>query len=148
MPDPIQLACNTIKKFEGCKLKAYLDQRGIPTVGYGCTGMLITEQTVWTQAQADQALGIRVQAIYDALRRHLMVGLNENQWAALISMAYNIGVSALLGSTLIRELNERNFEGAAGEFPKWDKITVAGKTTEVPGLLARRLKEQALFQMT
>ena len=143
--NPVTKAISILKEFEGCKLKAYQDQKGVWTIGYGSTGLGIGRDVVWTQEQADKMLTDHVEAIYGILRRIIMPALSEQQWAALISMAYNIGVTALSCSTLIRLINERDFKEAADEFPKWDKITVAGKVIVNQGLLNRRMKERELF---
>lgn len=134
-----------IKQFEGLRLKAYQDQKGIWTVGYGSTGMFVTSQTVWTKDQANLNLRERVDGIYLALRRHIIPPLNSNEWAALISLAYNIGITALFGSTLFKKINERDAAGAADEFLKWDHITVNNVKTVDEGLLARRQHERAIF---
>lgn len=132
---------SVIKNFEGCKLKAYKDQKGLWTCGYGQIGPDIKEGTEWSIEQAEHALEIRVDSIISVLGRHLKTPLNDNQLAALTSLGYNIGIAALFGSTLFRLINERKYNEAANEFPKWCHI---GNVTS-PGLLKRRQAEQKLF---
>ncbi len=138
---PSQACLNLIKQFEGCKLQAYQDQKGIWTVGYGCTGYNIQRGTVWTQAQADQQLAQRVAAFASQVTAAVGLKVNQNQFDALVSLCYNIGPQALRGSTLIRLINQRDYADAANEFLKWDR---AGQSVD-PGLLRRRKAEQKLF---
>ena len=69
------------------------------------------------------------------------VGLNQNQFDALVSFTFNLGGGALRKSTLLRRLNASDFAGASKEFPKWNHI----KGKESQGLTNRRLAEQKLF---
>ena len=69
------------------------------------------------------------------------VKINQNQFDALISFSYNLGLGSLQQSTLLRLLNAGNFQAAADQFPRWDRA--GGK--EGAGLLARRNAERALF---
>ena len=73
------------------------------------------------------------------------IRLTDNQRGALVSFAYNVGVTALKNATLLQKLNTCDINGAAMEFLKWNKITVKGKKKECRGLTARRTAEQALF---
>ncbi|PRP71817.1 lysozyme [Chromobacterium amazonense] len=74
--------------------------------------------------------------------RLVKVQLRQNQFDALVSFSYNLGLGSLQSSTLLRLLNAGDYAGAAGQFILWDKA--GGKA--VPGLLARRQAEQALFK--
>lgn len=130
-----------IRRFEGCRLIAYLDSAGIPTVGYGTTGPDIKLGTLWSQSQANFALVARCNAIASILDGCVVPVLNQNQFDALISLCYNIGQGAFRGSTLLRLVNTRQFEAAGDEFLKWDHV--GGVVS--PGLLARREAERALF---
>ena len=69
------------------------------------------------------------------------VKLNQNQFDALVSFTYNLGAGALGSSTLLGKLNRGDFEGAADEFPKWNKA--GGKVLN--GLVKRRAAERSLF---
>ena len=79
------------------------------------------------------------------IRRVLPKGLNDNQCAALLSLAYNIGIYNFRSSTLVRKLNTGDFIGASNEFVRWNKARVKGKLTVIRGLTRRRLAEKALF---
>src|SRR5687767_4780302 len=95
-----QAGINLIKEFEGCRLKAYKDPVGIPTIGYGrIKGVKMGD--VITQEQADDYLAEEIAAEYaPGVERLVKVVINENQFAALVSFAYNVGVGALGKSTL------------------------------------------------
>lgn len=135
------IALEVIKREEGCKLKAYLDQAGVWTVGYGQTGREINRTTVWTQERAEQALIHYITPLMDVLEDLIRVEVTDNQLAALTSLAYNIGSSAFAKSTVLRELNKKHFDEAADAFLMWHKI----KGNDSPALLKRRQRERALF---
>jgi lysozyme len=69
------------------------------------------------------------------------VPLNDNQYTALLSFAFNRGGGALQAATLRRRLNQADYQGAAEELPKWNKA--GGRV--VAGLTRRRRAERALF---
>lgn len=131
-----------IKEFEGCKLEAYQDQHGIWTIGWGHTGPEVVPGLVWTQEQADAQLVADTQTAVTGVMRYLDVTVNQNQFDALVSFAYNVGVADFAGSTLLRLLNGGYPNMAAAQFPMWDHI--AGQVNA--GLLRRCDAEQALFE--
>lgn len=135
------LAETIIKKFEGCKLTAYLDQGNVPTIGYGATGPDIHIGLSWTQAQADARLESDLSHVEAALTPLVHVTLTEGQRAALLSFAFNLGIHALTTSNLLHLVNSSDTNGAAKEFLRWDHIG----TQEIRGLLIRRLHEATLF---
>lgn len=134
------LACNFIAKWEGCRLSAYRDVAGIPTIGYGRTTNVKMGDTC-TQEQADAWLAEEVETFRRGVRGAVLVPLNENQLAALTSFAYNCGLAAFRGSTLLRKLNLGDYQGAADQFPVWNR---AGNRV-VQGLVNRRAAERELF---
>lgn len=134
-----------IKSFEGCKLTAYPDPGtgGAPwTIGWGTTRGVKPGMTI-TQEEADLLLAEDVSSFAQAVNRLVTVPLNQNQFDALVSFAYNVGSSNLGNSTLLRLLNEGNYEGAAGQFGRWVK---GGSGETLPGLVRRRAAERALFE--
>ncbi|HEV2378722.1 MAG TPA: lysozyme [Terriglobia bacterium] len=137
----LDIATNLIDLFEGCKLAAYPDVAGIWTVGYGSTGPDVCEGTVWTQAQAEEHRAVVLGSLQRALPRLTNRLCTDNQTAALVSFAYNVGLHALAGSTLLRLFNAHDDKGAADQFLRWDR---AGGS-EVQGLLRRRVVERAVF---
>lgn len=135
-----------IKHFEGCRLKAYPDpgsKDGAPwTIGYGHTGKDVVKGLVWTQAQADAALARDVASFSGEVEGLIKVSVTQSQFDALVSFAYNVGISALAGSTLLKLLNSDYFSGAARQFERWDKQN--GRP--MLGLSRRRLAERLLFE--
>lgn len=141
------MALNTIQQFEGLKLKAYKDSVGIWTVGFGNifnldTGNPIKEGDEITLETAERWLKIEVDNLQAKMRKVITVPLNDNQWTALTSLAYNIGFGAFKRSTLLRLLNAgASKEEVAKQFLRWNKA--GGK--EVKGLTNRRQAESNLF---
>jgi lysozyme len=129
-----------IKRFEGCRLKAYKCPAGIWSIGYGSTRG-VTEGMRITQEQADDRLADDLKHAEDAVRRLCPSGLNENQIAALVSFTFNVGAGALARSTLLKYLKRSDTLAAACEFGKW--VYADGKL--VPGLVKRRTAERDLF---
>lgn len=134
-------ALELIKLFEGCRLRAYKCPAGIWTCGWGSTGDDIGPGTVWTQDQADNRLLVDVARFARGVAKLVRVKLTDRQLAALISFAYNCGLRALGGSTLLRLVNAGDFAGASAQFPRWSRG--AGKV--LPGLVRRRAAERAMF---
>lgn len=133
-------AADLIKKFEGCKLTAYQDTRGIWTVGYGCTGSGIVAGTVWTQAQADEALEHRLNAVISVIASLCHTPVSDQEMAAMCSLAWNIGTHAFSGCQVLRHLNANDVTGAANAFLNW---TRAGNDPDI--LKPRREAERRFF---
>lgn len=130
-----------LKKFEGCKLKTYRCVAGVLTIGYGHTGKDVTEGKTITQEEAEKLLRNDLEKFEKGVVDLLKVTVTSNQFSALVSFAYNIGLNALSGSTLMKKLNAGDIMGAANQFERWNKA--GGK--EVQGLTNRRLAERDLF---
>jgi lysozyme len=140
----VEIATALIQKWEGCSLRAYPDPAtgAAPwTIGYGATGPSITEGTVWTQAQADADLESRITAIATQIQNESSYMMDDNQEGACISLAYNIGITAFLGSTLFKNWNAGNAQAAADQFLVWNKA--AGQVMQ--GLSNRRADERRVF---
>lgn len=131
-----------IKRWEQCKLRAY---KPLPTdkwtIGWGATGPNIVEGTVWTQEQADADLANRIILLANQLALVIKVPVNDNQFGAMLSLTYNIGITAFTHSTLLKLLNQGDTQGASQQFLVWNKS--GGKY--VQGLMNRREDEQNLF---
>lgn len=134
-------ALGLVKKWEGCKLKAYRDGGGVLTIGYGHTGVDVGETTEWTQEQADKCLQADVDIALAGVRRRVTAPLTANQEAALTSFVFNLGESQFAKSTLLRRVNESDHIGAALQIIDWHHDN--GK--KVKGLLKRRLEEALLY---
>jgi len=129
-----------IKKWEGCKLKAYKDGGGVWTIGWGHTKG-VKENDTCTQEQADTWLQQEANEVAFGILSVTHVPLSENQLTALVSFVYNVGLTAYINSTLLKMLNQSNYQGAADQLLRWCKDN--GK--EVKGLLNRRKDERELF---
>ena len=132
-----------IKSFEGFRSMPYQDVVGKWTVGYGHL-MIPGDGTVQgspiTMGQATELLRKDLHTAEEAVNA-TGVSLTQNEFDALVSFIYNLGVGAFQRSTLLKLLKTGNKEAAAKEFPKWSMA--GGK--EVPGILKRRLAEQECF---
>ena len=130
-----------IKQFEGQRLTAYQDIVGVWTIGYGHTGPDVKPGLNITQQQAEQLLINDLARFARDVNDLVTVQINQNQFDALVSFAYNLGVGALQKSTLLRLLNAGSYQPAADEFPRWNR---AGGNV-VAGLTRRRAAERQLF---
>lgn len=134
-----------IKHFEGCRLTAYKCPAGIWTIGYGHTGYVsgkkIKEGMTITQQGADTLLSQDISLFVKAVNASLTGTITQNQFDALVSFAYNIGINAFKISTLLKLVNQKKFNLIHDEFLKWDKVNK--KSCE--GLKNRRIKESELF---
>jgi lysozyme len=136
-----------IKKFEGLSLKAYKDIVGVWTIGYGNTfyenGNSVKEGDQITLERAEALLAKTVEGFKDRIEPYITSSLNENQWAAILSLAYNIGVGAFKSSTLLKKINiDPNDPGIREQFLRWNRA--GGKV--VLGLTRRRTKEADLYE--
>jgi len=130
-----------LKQFEGCRLTAYQDSVGVWTIGFGTTAGVKEGQTI-SQVKAEEYLRFDLAIFEKAVTESLKVPVNQNQFDALVSFTYNVGVSAFRSSTLLNLINEKTDKKVvAAEFSKWVK---AGNQT-LPGLVSRRKAESELF---
>lgn len=136
-----QRGIDLIKQFEGMVLKAYLCPAKIWTIGYGHTrtakpGMVITEE------QAEALLRADLVDFERAVNHAVTVPLQQYQFDALVSFAFNVGASAFRGSTLLQRVNAERWTEAAAEFDRWTR----GDGKVLPGLVRRRQAERAMFE--
>ncbi|UOF79772.1 lysozyme [Caudoviricetes sp.] len=135
-----------LKKFEGCKLKAYRCPAGILTIGYGHTSAAgapeVTEGMTITQDQALEILHRDLGKYEKGVKDLVKVELTQNQFDVLVDFAYNAGVGALAKSGLLRAVNARNFDAVPDELMKWTK----GGGKVLPGLVKRRQAESAWWR--
>lgn len=154
-----------IEREEGRMNRAYRDTAGHWTIGVGhkvlpsemarYVGQVVMiggqqrGSVVISEAEIDRLLTQDV-AIADAgINRAVRVPLTENQRDALRSFVFNIGAGAFASSTMAKLLNAKDYAGAAAQFPRWSKERKPdGSLAENAGLLARRLREQAIFRGT
>lgn len=147
-----QAAIDFIKRFEGYhkdlgdgRVQAYPDpgSGGDPwTIGYGSTGPDIRRGTIWTKEQADKRFAEHVAEFAAGVRK--MIGnapTTDNQFSAMTSLAYNIGLGAFQKSSVLRKHRAGDYEGAARSFLLWNKA--GGRVMR--GLTRRRLAEADLY---
>lgn len=137
---PSPACLDLIRESEGLKLKAYKCPAGVWTIGYGSTGLGITAGLVWTLEQAKARLAKDVEAFAAGVAK-AAGKCSQGQFDALVSFAYNLGLGALKGSTLLRKHLAGDHVGAAREFSRWNKA--GGKVLD--GLTTRRAAEAALY---
>ena len=135
-----------IEKFEGCLLKASNKLDGVWTIGYGQTGRYygkrVRKGMTTTKALAHAWLRDHsIKTYEDAVTQAVKVPLNQNQFDALVSFTYNVGVGALKQSTALRKLNAGDYAGAADALTMWTKC----RRKVLAGLVRRRKEERALF---
>ena len=150
--NPSSACSKLVQQFEGCAKKrsdgmfeAYPDpgSGGDPwTIGWGSTGADVKKGVVWNQKQCDDRfsdhLGDFARKVEAALGG---APTTQQQFDALVSFAYNVGVGNLQSSTLLRKHKARDYAGAKAEFAKWNKA--AGKV--MAGLTRRRTAEAQLY---
>jgi lysozyme len=141
---------NLIKGNEGCRLEAYLDSAGIPTIGWGSTRYADGRRVkmgdkLKSVAEANVLFSLTMKYFASEVNRLVTVPLTQNQFDALCSLVYNIGAEAFAGSTLLKYLNQSKFIQAADQFLVWNKITRNGKKEISRGLVIRRVKERSVF---
>lgn len=140
-PQGVDLICG----FEGLELKAYDDGVGVCTIGYGTTiyphGKAVQYGDTCTIEQAKNYMQYDLRHFEQAVNAAVNVPLNQNQFDALVSLSYNIGIGAFKNSTLLKLLNASDYHAASDQFDVW--IKAGGKT--VQGLVNRRAVEKTLF---
>jgi lysozyme len=144
-----------IKHFENFEAKPYICPAGKLTVGWGHV-ILPGEkfEAPLSLAAGEDLLKKDVEQFEAAVRDLVKVDLNQNQFDALVSFTFNVGIGArtasrnsgLAGSTLLRQLNEGKYAEAADQFLKWNKARRKGRELVIlPGLTRRRKAERSLF---
>ena len=129
-----QRGVSLLKTFEGFEGMPYKDAVGKLTIGYGML-LPLTEQ------EASLLLLERVKPYEEAVKTLVRVPLNENQLAALTSFTYNVGIGNFKKSTLIRLLNDGEYESVPKQLARWNKA--GGRVLN--GLIKRRAQEAFLW---
>ena len=137
----VDLICD----FEGKRLVAYDDGVGVWTIGFGTTiypnGIKVKKGDTCTEAQAKSYMAHDLKKFEQAVNGAVNIPLNQNQFDALVSLAYNIGTGAFNKSTLVKKLNAGDIRGAADQFDVW--VNAGGKRMQ--GFVNRRAKEKEVF---
>lgn len=138
---------NLIRECESFRSKPYRCPAGIPTIGYGSTryadghSVKLTDPPI-TEEVASDIMKAPLGDYEAAVNRYVSVPINQNQFDALVDFAYNAGAQNLRASTLLRLLNQGEYDKAANEFGKW----VYGGGKKLGGLIKRRELERELFE--
>lgn len=136
-----------IKKYEGLSLKPYLCPAGIPTIGYGSTyyedGSKVTMKDYPITKQKAELLLLNVVVDFErGVNRLVTATINQNQFDALVSFSYNVGLGSLKSSTLLKRVNNNPQDAdICYQFSRWNKA--GGKVLE--GLTRRRKEEAELY---
>ena len=126
-----------LKLREGSRNKAYKDVKGIWTIGVGHTGPEVQEGLVWTDQQILDVLKQDVKVAEQGVTDNVRVALSQNQFDALVSFIFNVGVKAFRRSTMLKYINVGEFGLAAQQFDRW---VIPIEVT------SRRMSEKAQFQ--
>ena len=136
-----QEGLSLIKKFEGCELESYKCAAGVWTIGYGSTNG-VEEGMEISQERADMLLLEDVEIFEEAVNKLVEVPLEQNQFDALVSWTFNLGSTNLQNSTLLKVLNNEDYEGVPSQIKRWNKA--GGEVLQ--GLVRRREAEALLFE--
>ncbi len=138
-----QIAMNTIKVFEGCRLKAYQCSAKVWTIGYGHTNG-VKEGMVITQEQAEAYFENDIMEFLLPVQKQVGNICNANQIAALTSFAFNVGKANFRSSTLLKVIkkNPQNFPAIREEFMRW----IYADEKVIKGLKTRRKEEADLYE--
>ena len=136
-----------IKRFEGCKLKAYKCPANVWTIGYGNTfyedGTKVKEGDVITQERAEELFDIIISDFVRMTDALVKSNVTENNFSALVSFTFNVGTGNLKRSTLLRKVNANPKDPTiAAEFNKW----VRANDRVLQGLVKRRKAEAKLYE--
>ena len=147
-----QKGIELVKRFEGFISHAYLCPAGVISIGWGHTGSDVKQGMVITEGEAEILLKKDLNKFASKITYSLeqdKIKVNQNQFDALCSFAYNLGFSAFIFSTLYKKLKAGDYSGASDEFLKWVYITknVNGEKIKIrlKGLETRRNAERDLF---
>jgi len=139
-------ALQLLKEFEGFRAAPYLCPSGVVTIGYGHTAGVTMQSEPITEQLAAAVLALDVRRYEEAVEAAVTVPLSQSEFDALVCWTFNVGVSAMRTSTLLRAINAGDRAAAAVEFLKWDKGRQGNKLVTLPGLTRRRQTEKALFE--
>ena len=129
-----------IKKWERLRLNAYDDGYGVHTIGYGHTATTNPGDRI-TKEQAEELFQDDVERYVRCINNNVEVYLTQNQFNALVSWCFNVGVTAARNSTLLKLLNKEEYDAIPAQLARWNKV--GGR--EVRGLTRRRAEESVLW---
>jgi len=130
-----------IKKFEGCKLRTYLDAVDVPTIAYGRTKD-VKIGDICTQPQAEDWLEEELVEYEGYVEKAVTVPLEQHHFDSLVSWTYNLGPSNLTRSSMLRVLNASDYDNVPEQIMRWNKA--GGRV--LAGLVRRREAEAEMFK--
>ena len=136
-----------IKAFEGYRPVDRELVTGARVVGYGHR-VHDERPRAMTRQEAEDMLKLDIAAYEELINEEVHAPLNQSQFDALCSLAFNIGPKAFRGSDTLRALNNGRVLDAANGFDIWRKATINGQTYVVDALMRRRTAEKSLFLRT
>lgn len=148
---PDQTCFDFIKRWEGLELKAYTDSAGIWTIGYGTimyedsSHVKKGDEITLERAQdlLEWEVCLKARGVNAAIKP---IVLNQHQYDALVSFAYNTGTGALKSSTLLKRVKKNPADASIRDaFMMWNKTHVDGELVAVEGLTNRRKEEADLY---
>lgn len=128
-----------LEQREGRRNDAYLDSKGIPSIGVGHTGPEVYIGLYWTDAQIDEAFEKDLAWVATALAESVLVPLMQYQYDALGSFTYNVGAYSEEHSTMVREINAGDLADVPAQFDRWHIP---------PEIISRRNAEREQFKGT
>ncbi len=132
---------NIIKSCEGLRLLSYKCPALVLTVGYGHTGPDVKMGMKITPERAEELLRSDLYKFCEGVEKLVKTPIDDNQFSALVSFSFNVGLTSLKDSTLLRMINAGQVKESADQFLRWNKA--GGKV--LAGLTKRREMERNLF---
>lgn len=135
-----------IKHFEGLRLETYKCSAGYPTIGWGHRQSSPNKIKI-TKERAEELFTKDILKFEEGVHKLLKkdVVTNPSQFSALVSFAFNVGLSNLEKSTLLKMHNSENAD-VDQQFLRWNKITIDGQKVPEKGLTRRRTWEAMLYR--
>ena len=138
-----------IKYFTECNLSSYYNTANVLAIGYGHTGKDVKRNMKITQEQAEALLQNDLAHVEYMLNVRFVgdLKLKQNQYDAVCSFVYSIGVHAFLKSTMFALLMKKDYENASNQFARWNKVIKDGRKEVSQKLTTRRIAEKELFDI-
>lgn len=144
-----QKGIDLIKYFTECNLSSYYNTANVLAIGYGHTGKDVKRNMKISQEQAEALLQNDLAHVEYMLNVRFVgdLKLKQNQYDAVCSFVYSIGVHAFLKSTMFALLMKKDYENASNQFARWNKVTKDGRKEVSQKLTTRRIAEKELFDI-